>query len=130
MANNITNIISIVVNVAPAPSPPTSAPQPSSSRSAPGTSQSTGEQLVESPGFWALLCIAAGLIAGASYLVWGLPSSKQGDPENTRIAKNHKRNISAIASKGNLPRLIEARVQINHYRWFAALLPDFRTAEN
>ncbi|KAJ5945429.1 hypothetical protein N7516_005597 [Penicillium verrucosum] len=83
MANNNTNIISIVINLAPAPPPPTSAPQPSSSRSNSGTSRSTSEQLVASPGFWALLCLAAGLVAGAGYLVWRKVTSKQGDPENT-----------------------------------------------
>ncbi|KAJ5615028.1 hypothetical protein N7537_000142 [Penicillium hordei] len=51
MANNITNIISIIVN----PLPPT--PQSSPSLSASGTSRSISEKLVSTPGFWALLAV-------------------------------------------------------------------------
>ncbi|KAJ5285278.1 hypothetical protein N7524_000584 [Penicillium chrysogenum] len=72
MASNNTNInINIVVNVPPAPTPPTSATQPSSSPSASGTSESIGQQLVSTPGFWALLIFLAVRRA-----------SKGQDPEN------------------------------------------------
>ncbi|KXG47091.1 uncharacterized protein PGRI_038370 [Penicillium griseofulvum] len=58
MTNNITNIINIVVNALPPPPPSTSANQTSPSPSASGTSRSIGEQLVDDPGFWALMPVS------------------------------------------------------------------------
>ncbi|KAJ5274789.1 hypothetical protein N7505_003334 [Penicillium chrysogenum] len=66
----------------PAPTPPTSATQPSSSPSASGTSESIGQQLVSTPGFWALLIFLAVCLAGAGYLLWRRRASKGQDPEN------------------------------------------------
>lgn len=83
MASNNNNIdISIVVNVPSAPPPPTSATQPSSSPSASGTSESIGQQLVSTPGFWALLIFLAVCLAGAGYLLWRRRAFKGQDPEN------------------------------------------------
>ncbi|KAJ5945441.1 hypothetical protein N7516_005609 [Penicillium verrucosum] len=64
MANNITNIISIVVNVAPAPPPPTSAPP--------------------NPPHLILPPEPLSPQVNSCYLVWRRATSKQGDPENTR----------------------------------------------
>ncbi|KAJ5788852.1 uncharacterized protein N7518_005863 [Penicillium psychrosexuale] len=81
MASNITNII---VNVFPDPRPPTSA-QSSPSPSASGTNRSMGQQLVASPGFWALMIVVAGCLAGAGYFFWRRPASKSVDIEGTPL---------------------------------------------
>ncbi|KGO68207.1 hypothetical protein PITC_038740 [Penicillium italicum] len=82
MENNITNIISIVVNALPTPPLPTSATQSSPSPSASGTSRSVGQQLVAAPGFWALLIVVVGCLAGSGYLIWRRPASKGEDLED------------------------------------------------
>ncbi|KAJ5418469.1 uncharacterized protein N7487_002019 [Penicillium crustosum] len=79
MANNMTNIISIIVNPLPPPAPqPTFTPQSSPSPSASGTSRSMGEILVSKPGFWAVLAVVILCIAGgAGYFIRRRLASKE-----------------------------------------------------
>ncbi|KAI3245793.1 hypothetical protein CBS147309_9376 [Penicillium roqueforti] len=44
-----------------------------------------GQQLVASPGFWALMIVVAGCLAGAGYFFWRRPASKSVDIEGTPL---------------------------------------------
>lgn len=78
MANNITKIISIVVNPLPPAPQPTFTPQSSLSPSASGTSRSMSEKVVTSPGFWVLLAVVTVCIAGgAGYFIRRWLASKE-----------------------------------------------------
>ncbi|KAJ5953793.1 hypothetical protein N7501_008072 [Penicillium viridicatum] len=74
MANNNTNIISIIVNPLPPAPQPTSTPQSSPSPS----ERSIREKVVSMPAFWAFLAVALVCIfGGAGYFLWRWLASKK-----------------------------------------------------